>query len=876
MDYKGLTKKEAEEKLKEYGFNEIKEISKNKPLKILYRQVKKNFIVYLLLIAAIISFFVDKKTTAYTILGVITLVIGTGFFQEYRAEKAIQALKNMIMPVSIVIRNGNEQEISSSEIVPGDILVLRTGEKIPADCLILEETELTLNESALTGESHEIHKHPGTLEKYDERNVVFMGTHILKGKCIARVIHTGMNAKFGKISELISKTEKELPLQVKLNNISKYMAIVAIIFAILTGTIMILTNVESETVFVEALILMIALSVSAFPEGLPVVLITCLSYGAYKMAQKNAIVNRLSVIETLGETTVICSDKTGTITKGEMTVSEVFTNNSFYKVTGSGYSAEGDIRLNSNKISLIKNPTMNLFLKSAVVCNDAVIQRTGEDRLFKTIGSATESALMVLGAKAEIYKEDLDYERIEEIPFDSANKIMSTLNKTKDGKKIFAKGALEFLIRKCKYIQRDGGVYRLTEKEKSRILEANKTMTSKALRTIALAYKSIKKGEKATLDHDFVFLGIAGMQDPPREEVKNAIKMCLEAGISVKMITGDNLETAKAIGVEIGLNGKQITGDELDKITDDELTRIVGSITIFARVRPEHKLRIVNALKACGEIVTMTGDGVNDAPALKEAHIGVAMGKNGTDVSRSVADLTLKDDNFATIVTAIREGRTIFKNIRKFTSYMLSCNYAELAVLLMGVILAPFFGWQIPLLLALQILFMNLVTDDLPAITLAMTPSSENTMKEKPRRKEEIINKNVFFVSLFAAVIMTIIVLVVFYIEFNILNMGTDLARTSALLTLILLEIGNAYNFLSYKREVFIKALFANKYLTVASVISLLATILIIYTPANTVFGTVPMGIKDWIVSLISALIIITFFNIAKRINNAKGYLNLN
>lgn len=874
MKPKGLTPKEAESGLKKYGPNEIKEINKNSPLKILLRQVKKNFIIYLLVFAVILSFFVGKNTTAYAILFVILLVVGLGFFQEYRAEKAMQALKEMITPFSVVVRDEKEIKIPSREIVPGDIIILRSGEKIPADCLVLEETDLIVNESSLTGESKEVRKISGNLSKYKDENLIFMGTFVLKGKCIAMVLHTGMNARFGKISAMISSTEKELPLQKKLNKISKYMAIVAVFFAFITALIMMMTT-KSDTAIVDAIVLMIALSVSAFPEGLPVVLITCLSYGAYKMAKNNAIVNRLSVIETLGETTVICSDKTGTITKGEMTANRIFTSNSFFDVSGVGYNIDGEIKFNSQKISLKQEPTLNLLLKSAVLCNDSSIQRTSNDGVFSIIGSATESALLVLAAKAGIYKDDLNFERIGEIPFSSSNKFMATLNNFEKERIVFSKGALEFLIKKCKYIQRDNGVFRLTKKEIDRIFLANKKMTSDTLRTIAFAYKKTKNTSLNNIRDDFVFLGVAGIQDPPKEGVKDAVSVCFDAGIKVKMITGDNRETAIAISKEIGLIGKSITGEELDQLSDEELKDTVSDLVIFSRVRPEHKLRIVNALKANGEIVTMTGDGVNDAPALKEAHIGVAMGQNGTDVSRSVADITLKDDNFGTIVMAIKEGRTIFKNIRKFTSYMLSCNYAELAVLFFGVLLSPIWGWPIPLILALQILFMNLVTDDLPAITLSMTPSSNNIMNEKPRKKEEIINKNVFMVSLLAAIFMTASVLLVFFIEYNLMGNGIDQARTSALLTFILLEIANAYNFLSYKREVLTGAIFANKYLTVASIISIIATVLIIYTPLNNVFGTVPLGIKDWVVGLMAALLIVAIFNLAKHINNKTQFIDL-
>ncbi len=875
MSISGLTKKEAENNLSKYGVNEIKDVSKKSPFKILLRQIKNNFIFYLLFLAMIVSFFVGKTTTAYVIFFVIIITIGTGFFQEYRAEKAVQALKNMIMPISIVIRDGKEQEIPSREIVPGDVLVLRSGEKIPADCLIIEESELIVNESSLTGESKEIRKIVTKLTNYKEENMVFMGTFVLKGRCIAKVLHTGMNARFGKISEMISSAEKELPLQEKLNKISKYMAFVAIFFSVITGLFMILSNPAGEGIYVEALILMIALSVSAFPEGLPVVLITCLSYGAHKMAKNNAIVNRLSVIESLGETTVICTDKTGTITRGEMTVNKVYSGGYMFEVSGAGYNAEGFISLNSKKIILEKYKTLNLLLQSAVICNDASIQRTGEDMQFKTIGSPTESAMLVLASKAELYKDDIEFSRIVEIPFDSSTKIMATLNKMNGEKVVFAKGAPEFLLKKCKFIQKDNGVFRLTERERKDILEINKRMSSSALRTIAFAYKYSKTDRKSSLIEDLIFTGFTGIRDPPRAEVKEAIRVCHGAGIKVKMITGDNMETAIAIANEVGLHGESMTGEDLDNLSDEELSDIVSGTVIFARVRPDHKLRIVKALKSIGEIVTMTGDGVNDAPALKEAHIGVAMGLYGTDVSRSVSDLTLKDDNFATIVSAIREGRGIFNNIRKFTGYILSCNYAELSILFMGVLLSPIFGWQIPLILAIQILFMNLVTDDLPAITLSMTPYSQDIMNEKPRIKEPIINKKIFLVSLLSGLLMMLVSLLVFYVEFNILGASIDKARTVALLTLILLEIANAYNFLSYKREVFFGTLFANKYLTLASAISIIATFIIIYTPANIIFGTVPIGSVEWLVGLGASFFIIIVSNIVKKINNQGKYLKL-
>ncbi|HLD40302.1 MAG TPA: HAD-IC family P-type ATPase, partial [Candidatus Nanoarchaeia archaeon] len=623
---KGLTKKEAEKRLEKYGLNEIKDISKTTPLKILLRQIKSNFMVYLLAVAMFISFFVGKSVTAYTILVIIFMVISVGFIQEYRSEKTINALKNMLVPVSIVIRDGKEQEIQSAIIVPGDIILLRNGEKIPADCLLIEEKELRVNEAVLTGESKEVSKKIGSEKKCSDENLVFMGTYIVNGRCAAKVMHTGMNTKFGKIAGLISSTEKELPLQKKVNKIAKYMVFLAIIISVLTGLIMLSrSTLLNEEAILGILILVIALAVSAFPEGFPVVLITTLATGAHHMAKKNAIVNRMSIIETLGETTVICSDKTGTITKGEMTVKRIFANNTFYEITGTGYEGKGDFLHNHKKIDANNEPTLRNLIYNAVLCNDSIIERTGEDMEFRTIGSPTESALLIMGVKAGLFKEDIKFKRVQEIPFNSERKMMSVLCEINKEKVVYSKGALEYLIKKCKFIQKNKKISVLSDLEKKKILEFNKKMTSNSLRTIAFAYKKVNTSTRDHFEDDLVFLGCAGMEDPAREGVKEAIGQCYNAGIKVKMITGDNKETAISIAKEIGLHGKIMEGIELDNLSDDELTKIIGTITIFARVNPEHKLKIIKALKSNAEIVTMTGDGVNDAPALKEAHIGIAM-----------------------------------------------------------------------------------------------------------------------------------------------------------------------------------------------------------------------------------------------------------
>jgi P-type Ca2+ transporter type 2C len=875
---RGLSSKEASLALEKFGYNEIKDLNKTSMLKILFRQITGNFIIYLLLIATILSFVVGKNVTGYTILVIIFIVVLTGFFQEYKAEKAIESLKKLVMPTSIVLRDGKELEVLSKEIVPGDVLILRTGEKIPADCVLLEERDLLLNESLLTGESKEVKKSlTRNLNSPKEENLIFAGSFIVSGKCVAKVISTGMGTKFGKIAGMISSIEKELPLQKKLNKITKYMASTGFLVAILTGLGFLFSVDFSSEYFVEVLILIIAISVSAFPEGLPVVLIIALSSGAYRMAKKNVIVNRISIIETLGETTVICSDKTGTITKGEMTVKKIFFNNKMVDVTGVGYEGEGDLLLKGEKIKVESEPVLKSLIEAGIICNDSRIERTGEDKNYSIFGLPTEAALLVLGSKAGIYKEDFSKKRVEEIVFTSERKMMSVVLKDKKDYVIYSKGALEVLLEKCSHIKTDSGIFRLLNRDKKKILGEFSKMSSDSLRVLGLGYKNSSSLDKDSIEKDLVFLGFVGMEDPPREEVSQAIQDCFRAGIKVKMITGDHKETALSIAKQIGLKeGLVVEGKELDSLNDKDLIKLVRQAVVFARVRPEHKLRIVRALKENGEIVTMTGDGVNDSPALKEAHIGVAMGKNGTDVSRSVSDLTLKDDNFATIVSAIKEGRTIFNNIRKFTSHLVSCNYAQLLVLFVGVLLFPILGWPVPLFLALHILFMNILTDNLPTITLGVNKSSEDIMKQKPRKNAEIFSKGTVYAFVFSGTIMALMTLFIFWLTFNFLGQSVIEARTTSFLFLIMTGIAGAYNFRSFRKGVFNRSLWTNNYLFIASLISVLLTVLIIYTPLNRLFELIPIPLFHWVLALGFSLLFILIFDFLKKINNKRKFLDFN
>lgn len=877
MKENGLSSKEAEEKLRTFGFNEIRDINKKSIFSIFLDQIKNNFIIYLLLIAMILSFVFEESITGYVVFVVILVVILTGFFQEYKAEKAIESLKNMLMPISIVIRDGEQKEILSKEIVPGDVLILRNGEKIPADCVVLNQNEVLVDESVLTGESMEVKKKV----LYDSKNILdenmlFTGSFLISGKCIARVVCTGMETRFGKIAGMISVAEKELPLRKKINSIAKYIAIFAILSSIFTGIFIFAMSGKYEmNFFTDTIIIVIALCVSAFPEGFPLVLTSSLSVGMHRMAKQNVIVNRMSVIETLGETTVICSDKTGTITRGEMTVKKIYSDGKVFDITGEGYEGNGFFYLNEEKINPLQNINLSLLIKSSVLCNDSRIERTGDDMIFKIYGNPTEAALLVMLSKARVFKEDFkNIETQKEFLFSSERKMMSVVMNEKNKSLIYSKGALSILLKKCSYIKKEERIIKLTEMEKEKILSKNDEFTLGGFRTLGIAYKQVKN-QKNFSEDELVFLGIIAMEDPPRAEVKEALIICMQAGIDVKMITGDDKKTAISVANQIGLNSSNVLeGDEIEKLSDEKLVKIVKNISIFARVKPEHKLRIVRALKENGEIVTMTGDGVNDAPALKEAHIGVAMGKNGTDVSRSVADLTLKDDNFVTIVSAIKEGRTIFKNIQKFLSYQLSCNYSEFFVLFIGVLLSPILGWPIPILLALQILFMNLVTDDFPAVTLGLNPYSKDVMSERPRKKKSLLNKDHWLLLVLSGTLMAIVTLGTFYFTYNVLGQSESGARTTTLLTLIFVEIMGAFNFRSFRKGVFNRSLLVNPYLMFASLISLAFTILIIYSPLNSVFGTIPVPIIDWLVVFGFSLIFVAIFDLFKFINNKKMFFN--
>ncbi|MBS3141382.1 HAD-IC family P-type ATPase [Candidatus Woesearchaeota archaeon] len=865
--FTGLTSGEAKEKLLKYGLNEIKEVHTVSKKEILLRQVKGNYLILLLFLASVVSFLVSEIITSIVIIINIIFMILFGFFQEYKAEKAIAALKNLLTPTVLALRNNKETTVDVKELVPDDIIFLRDGSVIPADCIILVQKELEVNEAVLTGESLPVQK-TALQKEITNKNLIYMGTHVVNGKCTAKVLHTGMNTKYGKIAYEISTIEKDIPLKHKVNKLATIMAVIAVSLSIVTGLLLLIqATVITKEILVGILLVVISLTVSCFPEGFPIVLTIALAAGTNAMAKKNAIVNRMSSVEAMGSVTVIATDKTGTITKGEMTATKIFVNDQLIDVSGSGYSKDGKFFIDKKEISPHSNYDLNRLLKAVTLCNDASIALNSNNS-FEIHGSPTEASLLVLSSKANFSKDFLYHHspKIDEILFTSEKKFMSTLHKTKTGTVQFYKGAFEKVIEKCSFYAKDKRKISLTPELKKSLHKQNEALGKQGLRVLAIAYKENVNNIE---DSNFIFLGLVALSDPPREEVKDSLLICQKAGIRVIMLTGDNEHTAAAIASQIGLTGKTINGDELTTLNDEELAIKLKDTCVFARINPEHKLRIVRLLKNQGETVAMTGDGINDAPALKEADVGIAMGIKGTDVSREVSDIVLKDDNFSSIVSAIEGGRTIFSNIRKFTTYYFSCNYAELFIIVIALIL----GFPLPLL-ALQILFMNMVTDDLPALTLAFNPKSSDVMEIKPRpARSNILNKHLLFLIIILGTVMGIGSLIAFN---HGLSYGLDYARTMAFFTLIFFQVFNAFSFRSFRKTIFHIDIFKNKWLLGASLISISSLFIISYTPLNKIFGVIPLAFTHWFYPILMALSIIIIADIIKLIYGKKSYLFYN
>jgi Ca2+-transporting ATPase len=762
------------------------------------------------------------------------------------------------------LRDGKEKLIPAREVVPGDIVLLEAGDRIPADGRLLEVVDLKTDEAVLTGESTPVGKITGVLDEEtpvaDRKNSVFMATHITYGRGRAVITSTGMSTEFGKVAEMVQAVEEmDTPLKQKLASFAKKLGIVIVvictlIFAIELYEIFVIgVSIVGEAVadIIKAFEIAVALAVSAVPEGLPAVVTISLALGARELAKRNAIIRRLTSAETLGATTVICSDKTGTLTKGEMTIRKIYTNDKMIDVTGVGYESKGDFLLNGAHIDPKEDTHLALLLRASTLCSNASYD--GKN----VIGDTTEGALIVAAAKAGMTKENLEsmYPRVQEVPFTSERKRMTTVHKSPEGKMFaYAKGAPEIILERCGHILKDGKTTKLTEKERGYILRTNEEMANEALRVLAVAYKELptttsEKFDAANLEKDLVFLGLTGMIDPPREEAKEANRLCQQAGIKTVMITGDHKLTAVAIAKELGMlkSDMTLTGAELDNLSDEEFEKIVEDVTVYARVSPEHKLRIVKALKKKGHIVAMTGDGVNDAPALKQADIGVAMGITGTDVTREAADMVLADDNFATIVNAVEGGRSIYDNIRKFSFFLMRSNFDELGIIASF----AFMGLELPLLPGM-ILWLNLVTDGGPAVALTMEPPEPDVMQRPPRNPNEGVLHGRLASILATFTAQFLLTGGIFYWQYYILGQPLEYARTMAFMRATLQELFIVWNCRSERKNAFRMSFLSNKFLLVAVIISALLTLFIPYIG---LFNTVPIiNPSDWAIVIVASL----------------------
>ena len=859
-DKEGLSSEEAARRLAQNGPNELQAAHHISPWTILFEQFK-NVLIIILLIATALSVFLGEGVDAIAIGVIVLFAVGLGFVQEYRAERAIEALRQMAAPTASVLRDGEEEEIPAREVVPGDVILIRAGDKIPADARLIEAINLQVEEAALTGESVAVEKHTASLPKGDlavgdRKNMTYGGTAATYGRGRAVITATGMDTEFGKIAQLLQTVESgKTPLQENLDKVGHGLARAAfIIVAIIVGF-----GLVRGQPLIEMILFGIALAVAVVPEALPAVVTISLAIGVQRMVKRNALMRRLPAVETLGSTSVICSDKTGTLTKDEMTVRKIYIAGDLLEVSGAGYEPHGQFSING----AVMEPSDSLkhLLRGATLASDAHIVHGEVDRRWHVKGDPTEGALIVAAAKAGLKKLELDahYPRVNEIPFTSETKRMTTLHKMDDQIIAFSKGAPEILVDSCTRQLTAGGETALDPSSKERILEVAREMASEALRVLAVTTRSKAHIENA--EQEMTFLGLLGMIDPPRPEAKEAIQTCEQAGIKVVMITGDHPLTAQAVARELGLLkiGYVVTGAELEAMSEEVFEGQVESIEVYARVSPAHKLRVVTALQNQGHIVAMTGDGVNDAPALKKADIGIAMGITGTDVTKEAAAMTLTDDNFASIVAAVEEGRGIFGNIKKYLMYLLSSNIGEI-LLMAG---ATLLGMPLPLA-TVQILYINLATDGLPALALSVDPPERDLMRRAPRNpRTGIFTRPVVILMVIGGIWLALVNMSLFAWALST-GRSPEEARTMTFVSVVLFEFFKAYNFRSDRNSVF-KQPFANKWLNLAIVWELMLLGLIVYLPfLHEPFGTFSLPLVDWAIIIALAVTVVPVLEIAK------------
>ncbi len=900
---RGLSAMEAKSRLARYGRNEL---TAEKPTPA-WRKFLAQFmdvLVALLIVAALISaalWFIERDEAlpyeAIAILAIVVLNAIMGYFQQTRAEQALAALSQMSAAHATVVRDGTRQRLPASDLIPGELILIEEGDTIPADARLIQSTALQTTEAALTGESLPSSKETGAIAEEaslgDRHNMVFSGTAATYGRGRAVVTATGMLTQMGRIAGMLKATPDDTtPLQKELDRVGRLLGVAVIVIAVvMIGTILLFEDVHGFAAIFDVLILGVAIAVAAVPEGLPAVVTAVLSLGVQRMAKRKAIIRHLAAVETLGSADIIASDKTGTLTRNEMTVRRVVTASGSVNLGGTGYAPEGDVtRHGDGAIDGALRTEFIRTLAAADRANNAVLQE--HDGRWSVQGDPTEGALIVAARKAGLEEETLDarFERVGEVPFSSERKLMSTVHADAERQGLlrgFTKGAPDILLARCSH-ELVGEISRpLTAERRAAIASANEELAGEALRTLGLAFRSLPKDASAAhgfedaVEHDLVFLGLIGMIDPPRDEAKQAIARAKDAGIRSMMVTGDHPITAAVIATELGItaDGRAVTGAELEKMSDEELDRTVREVSVYARVNPEHKLRIVNALQREGMTVAMTGDGVNDAPALKTADIGVAMGITGTDVSKQAADIVLADDNFTSIVAAVEEGRAIFSNIRKFLRYLLSSNIGEVMTMFFGVLLADLIGLHatgggdlILPLLATQILWINLVTDGAPALALGVDPIDTGTMSKPPRsRGESVITPRMWAGILLVGAIMATGTLIVLDASLpgGLIEGAGSLAygQTMAFTTLTLFQLFNVFNARSDKRSAFAN-LFTNLWLWSAVGLSLVLHVAVIYVPfLQSAFSTVPLSIGDWIICAVMASSVLWLRELNKVVN---------
>ena len=862
----GLSSKEVDESRKQFGLNKFTTKKPKTKIQIFFSQLK-DMLIYVLIGAAILSAIVGEVSDSI-IIGIVILINAiVGTIQEAKAEKSLEALKKLSAPKALVKRENSIIEISSEEIVPGDIVIIDAGRYIPCDLRLIETANLKIEESALTGESVPVEKSSDTLTDKtdlslgDQKNMAFMSTLATYGRGVGIAVGTGMNTEIGKIAKMLDESENEqTPLQKKLAQLGKTLGFLAIGISI---SIFLIGLLQGRNI-IEMFMTSISLAVAAIPEGLPATVTIVLAIGVQKMIKENAIIRKLPAVETLGSVNIICSDKTGTLTQNKMTVVKFYTY---------------DNLSNIDKLN-IENSTEKLLLENLILCNDATSNKDSKT------GDPTEIALIDVGNNLNIFKENLEakHKRINEIPFDSDRKLMTTINQYDDNSLVFTKGAIDNLLNICDKIYIQDEIVPITDEIKSSILNASNLMSDDALRVLGAAFKPLSDNiEQHEIEKNLIFIGLVGMIDPPREEVKDSIRTSKESGIKTVMITGDHKNTAFSIAKELNIANnidEVMSGSELDKISDEELSEKTSKLRVFARVSPEHKVKIVKAFKSKGNIVSMTGDGVNDAPSLKAADIGVAMGITGTDVAKGAADMVLTDDNFSTIVSAIKEGRNIFSNIKKSVLFLISCNTGEIVALFLAVLL----GWATPLN-ATHILWINLITDTFPALALGVDPPEKDLMKRKPRNPKDSLFKNSKFFVIFNGILIGLLTLVAFVYgaktyggpNVSLSNIPANVLIHAQTLSFVVLsgsQLIHALNMRSEDKSIFSIGLFSNIYLIGAIILGvLLQLFVILIPPIASVFKVYMLTLNDWIFVILLSLVplvINELFKIIKKITSKK------